>query len=91
MLAVIAFLLKSRLCAKQTRRESVSLKLYPVTVREFPNFRLRNKNFMIILSGEIAFAIGHIFYFVALILTAPFTYWSVIVGAVLAAGIFAVG
>ena len=48
------------------------------------------KDFMIILSGEIAFAIGHIFYFVALILIAPFSYWSIIIAAVLTAGIFVV-
>lgn len=49
------------------------------------------RNFLIIISGEIAFAIGHIFYFAGLLLVAPFTYWSVIVGAVLAAAIFVVG
>lgn len=49
-----------------------------------------NKNFLIILSGENAFAIGHIFYFTGLILMAPFTYWSVIAAAVLTAIIFVV-
>ncbi len=39
------------------------------------------KDFMIILSGIIAFALGHILYFAALILSVGFSYWSVIVGA----------
>ena len=57
-----------------------------LALRELDEKRL----FLITLSGIIAFAVGHIFYFAALIILADFTFWSLAIALVLTAGIFTV-
>ena len=48
------------------------------------------RHFLITLSGIIAFAIGHIFYFVALLILAEFTFWSLVASLIFTTGLFVV-
>ncbi len=43
----------------------------------------KTRNFLVILSGIIAFSIGHIFYYTALITYAGFSFLPIVIGAVL--------
>ena len=42
-----------------------------------------SKDFLIILNGIVSFAVGHIFYYVALVQYAGFTFWAPVIGTIL--------
>ena len=42
-----------------------------------------SRDFLIILNGIVSFAIGHIFYYIALVQYAGFTFWAPVIGTIL--------
>ncbi len=49
-----------------------------------------SKDFLIILNGIVSFAVGHIFYYVALVQYAGFTFWAPVIGTILTCAIILV-